>query len=289
MIESSYDPTTRRARARSACGSSCRRAARSTACARITGSTSAAIRCARRSRRWTTSRDLYQRFGDWQIALAAFNVGYGAMLRSIARYNTNDYYQLCEYENGLPWETCLYTPKVLAAAIVGHNRAVFGYDKHQGARRPRRGTRSRCRRRCRSSVIARAAGATEADDQAAQPAAARRAARRRARPATSCACRRGAKAEFAAQARRARRPTGMATTRTSSRTASGSRTSRRRSASRSAQLRKLNDVAREARDRRAAPCSSCRGSPTTQRAKNQAKAKAKLLALGHRSARTASR
>ncbi|HEY0195920.1 MAG TPA: LysM peptidoglycan-binding domain-containing protein [Kofleriaceae bacterium] len=73
--------------------------------------------------------DLHQRFADWHIALAAFNMGYGAMLRSIARYNTNDYYRLCEYENGIPWETCLYTPKILAAAIVGHNRALFGYDK----------------------------------------------------------------------------------------------------------------------------------------------------------------
>src|SRR5690606_15343451 len=34
-------------------------------------------------------------------------------------------------ENGLPWETCLYTPKVLATAIVGKNRAVFGFDKIQ--------------------------------------------------------------------------------------------------------------------------------------------------------------
>src|SRR6201999_560909 len=66
---------------------------------------------------------------DLHIALAAFNMGYGAMLRSIARYNTNDYYRLCEYENGIPWETCLYTPKILAAAIVGHNRAAFGFDK----------------------------------------------------------------------------------------------------------------------------------------------------------------
>jgi len=73
--------------------------------------------------------DLHQRFADWHIALAAFNMGYGAMLRSIARYNTNDYYRLCEYENGIPWETCLYTPKVLAAAIVGHNRALYGFDK----------------------------------------------------------------------------------------------------------------------------------------------------------------
>src|SRR5215468_1928162 len=73
--------------------------------------------------------DLHQRFADWNIALAAFNMGYGAMLRSIARYNTNDYYRLCEYENAIPWETCLYTPKALAAAIVGHNRALYGFDK----------------------------------------------------------------------------------------------------------------------------------------------------------------
>lgn len=72
--------------------------------------------------------DLQQRFGTWDIALAAFNMGYGAMLRSVARYNTNDFYQLCEFENGIPWETCLYTPKILAASIVGHNRAAFGYQ-----------------------------------------------------------------------------------------------------------------------------------------------------------------
>ena len=106
--------------------------------------------------------DLYQRFGDWQIALAAFNVGYGAMLRSIARYNTNDYYQLCAYENGLPWETCLYTPKVLAAAIVGHNRAVFGYDKIKEQPAETFDEVS-VPTSVSIAVIARAAGANEAD------------------------------------------------------------------------------------------------------------------------------
>jgi membrane-bound lytic murein transglycosylase D len=71
--------------------------------------------------------DLHQRFGDWHIALAAYNMGYGGMLRSIARYNTNDYYRLCEYENAIPWQTCLYPPKAIAAAIVGRNRAAFGF------------------------------------------------------------------------------------------------------------------------------------------------------------------
>ncbi len=74
---------------------------------------------------WT---DLYQRFHNWELALAAFNAGYAAVLRSIAKYNTNDYWALLEYENGLPWGSSIYVPKALAAAIVGRNRALFGYD-----------------------------------------------------------------------------------------------------------------------------------------------------------------
>lgn len=107
-------------------------------------------------------QDLYQRFGDWQIALGAFNVGYGAMLRSIARYNTNDYYQLCEYENGLPWETCLYTPKVLATAIVGRNRAAFGFDKLKELP-PEQWDEVSVPTSISLSVIARASGADEKD------------------------------------------------------------------------------------------------------------------------------
>jgi len=73
--------------------------------------------------------DLHERFGDWALALAAYNAGYGAVLRSIARYNTNDYYQLGSYENGLAWESTLYVPKALACAIVGHNRELFGFGE----------------------------------------------------------------------------------------------------------------------------------------------------------------
>ncbi len=74
-------------------------------------------------------KDLYQRFGDWHLALAAYNAGYGQVIRAIARYNTNDFWALLEYENALPWESSIYVPKALAAAIVGHNREVFGFGK----------------------------------------------------------------------------------------------------------------------------------------------------------------
>lgn len=106
-------------------------------------------------------QDLYQRFGEWQIALAAFNVGYGAVLRSIARYNTNDYYALCDYENGMPWETCLYTPKVLAAAIVGHNRALFGYGEIK-ATAPEQWDEVAVPTSMTLAMIARVAGSNEA-------------------------------------------------------------------------------------------------------------------------------
>ncbi|MGE0867929.1 MAG: LysM peptidoglycan-binding domain-containing protein [Kofleriaceae bacterium] len=107
-------------------------------------------------------RDLRQRFGDWDTALAAFNAGYGAMLRSISRFNTNDYYQLCAYENGLPWEACLYTPKFLAMAIIGRNRSVFGLDTISPAA-PERWDEVSVPVSMTLAAIARAAGTTEAE------------------------------------------------------------------------------------------------------------------------------
>jgi membrane-bound lytic murein transglycosylase D len=77
--------------------------------------------------------DLYQRFGNWDLAMAAYNAGYAGVLRAVAKYNTNDYWRLIAYENALPWGTSLYVAKALAAAIVGRNRKLFGYDHIQDA------------------------------------------------------------------------------------------------------------------------------------------------------------
>ncbi|HXI58126.1 MAG TPA: transglycosylase SLT domain-containing protein, partial [Polyangia bacterium] len=72
-------------------------------------------------------KDLFVRFGSWPLSLAAYNAGYGAVLRSITRYNSNDFWELCRHEAGLPWESSIYVPKIMAAAIVGHNREAFGF------------------------------------------------------------------------------------------------------------------------------------------------------------------
>jgi len=69
---------------------------------------------------------LHDRFGTWELAFAAYNMGYGAMLRSIRKYNSNDYWELAHLEAGLPFETNLYVAKIVACAIVAHNRERFG-------------------------------------------------------------------------------------------------------------------------------------------------------------------
>ena len=71
-------------------------------------------------------RDVYQDLGSWPLAFAAFNMGHGALLRSIQKYNTNDYWLLSSLESGLPVETVAYITRIMAYAIVGHNRARFG-------------------------------------------------------------------------------------------------------------------------------------------------------------------
>ncbi len=69
---------------------------------------------------------LHDRFGSWELAFAAYNMGYGALLRAIRKYNTNDYWTLAHLEAGLPFETNLYVAKILACAIVAHNPSRFG-------------------------------------------------------------------------------------------------------------------------------------------------------------------
>ncbi|MBK8995257.1 MAG: transglycosylase SLT domain-containing protein [Myxococcales bacterium] len=70
--------------------------------------------------------DLYRRFGSWELAMAAYNMGYGGLSKAIRKFNTNDYWELCRYEAGIPWETTLYVPKIFALALVMSNKKAFG-------------------------------------------------------------------------------------------------------------------------------------------------------------------
>lgn len=70
--------------------------------------------------------DLYADLGSWPLSLAAFNMGSGALLRAMQKYNTNDFWLLANLEAGLPFETVGYVTKVSAFAIIGKNPGRFG-------------------------------------------------------------------------------------------------------------------------------------------------------------------
>ncbi len=68
-------------------------------------------------------KDLLAEFGDWRLALAAYNAGPGRVRRAIARADTNDYWQL-----DLPRETKNYVPLFMAATIIAKEPSLFGFE-----------------------------------------------------------------------------------------------------------------------------------------------------------------
>lgn len=67
-------------------------------------------------------KDLLAEFGDWRLALAAYNGGPGRVRRAIARADTNDYWQL-----DLPRETRNYVPLFMAATVIAKDPQLFGF------------------------------------------------------------------------------------------------------------------------------------------------------------------
>jgi soluble lytic murein transglycosylase-like protein len=59
-------------------------------------------------------QDLYRMFGDWELALAAYNAGEGRVRRAIERAGAHDFNELARRKL-LPLETRNYVPAVLAA------------------------------------------------------------------------------------------------------------------------------------------------------------------------------
>jgi membrane-bound lytic murein transglycosylase D len=71
-------------------------------------------------------RDLHQRFGSWDLALAAYNMGYEQLLDAIDRTGTTDFNELAR-QRAIPSETANYVPKIVAAALVADNLELYGF------------------------------------------------------------------------------------------------------------------------------------------------------------------
>ncbi len=66
--------------------------------------------------------DLHEEFGDWELALAAYNVGEVKIRGQIRRQKTRDFWKL-----RLPRETRNHIPKFYAALILGTNPEKYGF------------------------------------------------------------------------------------------------------------------------------------------------------------------
>jgi len=67
-------------------------------------------------------RKLYDEFGDWYLALAAYNTGEMRVWRAIRREGTRDYWRL----RSLPSQTRNYVPSFMAATIIAKNPEKYG-------------------------------------------------------------------------------------------------------------------------------------------------------------------
>ena len=71
-------------------------------------------------------KSLYDKFGDWHLALASYNGGPGRVQRSMQRSGKDDFWEVSASSRFLPRETRNYVPLILAAIIVARNPVQYG-------------------------------------------------------------------------------------------------------------------------------------------------------------------
>ena len=72
-------------------------------------------------------RDLYGQFGDWYLAMAAYNSGAGAVQHAIERTGYADFWELY-HRNVLPKETQNYVPIILALTLISKDPGRYGIE-----------------------------------------------------------------------------------------------------------------------------------------------------------------
>ncbi|MBA3912373.1 MAG: transglycosylase SLT domain-containing protein [Acidobacteriales bacterium] len=72
-------------------------------------------------------KDLYAQFGDWYLAMAAYNSGPGTVQSAVKRTGYADFWELYR-RDVLPAETRNYVPIIIAVTIMAKNPAQYGLE-----------------------------------------------------------------------------------------------------------------------------------------------------------------
>lgn len=71
-------------------------------------------------------KDLYEMFGDWHLAVAAYNAGPGKIRYGLKKYKVDNFWDLAS-KKYLRLETKRYVPKLIAALIIAKNPEKYGF------------------------------------------------------------------------------------------------------------------------------------------------------------------
>jgi membrane-bound lytic murein transglycosylase D len=71
--------------------------------------------------------DLYDMFGSWNLAMAAYNAGEGKILKALNRSKADDYWSLLNTRY-IRNETKDYVPKFIAASLIANSPQNFGFE-----------------------------------------------------------------------------------------------------------------------------------------------------------------
>ena len=68
---------------------------------------------------------LYQKFQDWYLVVAAYNMGENGLERKIKQYKKRNFWKIRPY---LPQETQKYVPKLIATLIIAKSPSFYGFS-----------------------------------------------------------------------------------------------------------------------------------------------------------------
>lgn len=72
-------------------------------------------------------KDLYNEFGDWYLAVAAYNGGPGTMRNAVRKTKSDDFWKIAQKKH-LRLETKRYVPKLIAAIIISKQPEKYGFS-----------------------------------------------------------------------------------------------------------------------------------------------------------------